>query len=53
MDRLSHRAKRVRDVAAALGRRRALAERERRPRERLERSVAGKLQLLVADAAAG
>jgi phenylacetate-coenzyme A ligase PaaK-like adenylate-forming protein len=47
MDRLSDQAKRLRDVAAALGQRRALAERERWPRERLERYQQERLEALV------
>jgi phenylacetate-CoA ligase len=47
MQRAGYHAKRLRDVAEALGRSRALTERERWPRERLERFQQERLEVLV------
>jgi phenylacetate-CoA ligase len=51
MDRVGYRARRLRDVAAALGRARELKQRERWPRERLERFQQARLEALVRYAA--
>ena len=47
MRRLGYQQRRLRDLAAAFGSRRALAERERWPRERLERYQRERLEALV------
>ncbi len=51
MDRVRYRARRLRDVAVALRRARELKERERWPRERLERFQQARLEALVRHAA--